>query len=102
MIISKAQYTVNADYVEHNKANIVPVVEALRALNRTDISYRIFVEEDGKTFVHLPRFASEEAEQVFSSLPTFKVFLSELQDGHFEVPPKTVKMNLVASTLDLL
>ncbi|QBD75398.1 hypothetical protein EPA93_05025 [Ktedonosporobacter rubrisoli] len=102
MNITKVQYTVRAEYAAQNKANIDRVVSELRALQRTDLQYSVFVQDDGKTFIHLPRFASKEAEEVFSSLESFKTFVSELQASQPEVPPQAVHLSIVASTNDML
>jgi hypothetical protein len=56
MSITHIRYTVKAEYVAENKANISRVMAELRALGRTDIKYSVFVEDDGKTFNHWPLF----------------------------------------------
>jgi hypothetical protein len=96
------QYTVRAEYAAQNKVNIRRVINELRALGRTDITYSVFVADDGKTFIHWPFFASAEAEKLFSQLPAFQTFLAELQASHPQVLPKTTNLTLVASTLDQL
>src|SRR5690349_15913368 len=95
------RYTVQAEYAAHNKANISRVMEELRALGRNDIRYSVFVEDDGRTFNHLPLFATTEAEQVISQLPAFKTFLAELQASKPEVPPKATNLTLVDSSVNL-
>jgi hypothetical protein len=98
MIITRVQYTVRQEYVEQNKANIRRVIAAVSALAHPDISYSVFIEEDGKTFVHLPVFANEVAQKEFSQLESFTTFRSELKASQPEVPPLTTKLSLIGSS----
>jgi len=103
MIITHIRYTVKAEYAAQNKQHISRVMEELRALGRTDIRYSVFVEDDGKTFIHLRFCANEEASKVFDRLPTFQAFQAALLASHPEVPPTTaIHLTLVGSTSDLL
>jgi hypothetical protein len=101
MSIAQVQYTVKAGYAAQNKENISRVMEELRALERTDLRYSVFVKDDGKTFVHMLFCESEEAEKVFVALKAFKTFQSALRESHPEVPPAATKLNLVGSSYDL-
>ena len=100
--MDRAYYTVKAEYAAHNKANIRRVVDELRALRRSDLSYSVFVEDNGKTFTHLLSYQNEEAKKVFVSLEPFKTFVSELEASRPEVPPTVTSLTLVGSTSDLL
>ena len=102
MIIRQNRYTVQAAYVAQNQKQISRVVEELRALRRTDISYSVFVEDDGKTFLHLLFCANEEAEQVFFLLASQQAFQAGLAESHLEVPPTMTTLRLVGATSDLL
>ena len=78
-------------------------MEELRSLDRTDLKYSVFVEDDGKTFIHLRFCANEEASRVFERLPSFQAFTAALLASHPEVPPtRAVHLTLVGSTSDLL
>ncbi len=101
MIIRQNRYTVQAAYVAQNQKQISRVVEELRALRRTDISYSVFVEDDGKTFLHLLFCANEEAEQVFFLLASQQAFQAGLAECHLEVPPTMTTLRLVGATSDL-
>src|SRR5437879_5280845 len=68
MIIRKAQYSVKAEYAAQNQEHIRRFMEELRALGRTDLTYSVFVEDDGKTFLHMRVCANEEALRVFDRL----------------------------------
>lgn len=101
MIITHIRYTVKAEYVAQNKANIGPVMEELRASGRTDIRYSVFEEDDGKTFNHWALFANEEARKVFGALESFKAFQAALPEDSREVQPTATNLTLVGSSYDL-
>lgn len=103
MIITTVRYVVQAAYAAQNQEHIRRVMEELRALHRTDLQYSVFMEDDGKTFIHLRFCANEEASKVFDTLPTFQAFAAALRASHPEVPPSPVMhLSLVGSTSDLL
>jgi hypothetical protein len=75
----------------------------LRAMRRADITYRVFLQDDGKTFVHWRMCADEEASKVFDHLPSFERFTKALFASNPEVPPgKAVHLTLVDATSDQL
>ncbi len=96
----KVTYTVQEQYAEHNKENIRNVMAELRALNRSDIRYATFVEDDGKTFTH---FAVRRDTESFKldSLESFKKFQSELKASSPEKPPVAAPLTLVDSSYDI-
>jgi hypothetical protein len=94
------RYTVKAEYASQNKANISRVMDELRALKRTDIWYSTFVEDDGKSFIHIVHFANEEAKKTLELLESFKLFQFELKSSGPEVPPLLTHLTLVGSTHD--
>ncbi len=102
MIIRIAQYTVKAGYAAQNQEHIRRFMEQLRALHRTDLKYSVFVEDDGKTFIHLRFCANEEALRVFDTLEAFQAFQSALAESHPEVPPTVTNLTLAGSSYDLL
>lgn len=102
MNLGHVRYTVNAEHVAENKANISRVMVELRTLGRTDIKYSVFVEDDGKTFNHWALFASEEAQKVFGNLDSFRAFQHvSRQEGFRETPPLATNLTLVDSSYDL-
>jgi hypothetical protein len=102
MIVRQNRYTVQADYVAQNQEHIKQVMDELRALGRTDIEYCVFVEDDGKTFIHLLFCANEEAEKVFFMLKAQQAFQVGLTISHLEVPPTMTTLHLVGSTSNLI
>lgn len=102
MIIRQNRYTVKGEYAAQNQERISRVVEDLRALRRNDIHYSVFVEDDGKTFLHLLFCANEEAEQVFFRLESQQAFQDGLGTTPFEVPPTMTTLHLVGWISDSL
>ena len=102
VIIRQNRYTVQAEDTAQNQQRISRVVEDLRALHRTDIRYSVFVEDDGKTFLHVLLCANDEAEQVFFNLPSQQAFQDGLATTPFEAPPTMATLHLVGATSDLL
>jgi hypothetical protein len=100
MIIRQNRYTVKEKYVAQNQEQITRVVEELGALGRTDIRYSVFVEDNGKTFLHLLFCTNDEAEQVFFTLESQQVFQAGLAASHLEVPPTMTTLRLVGATSD--
>jgi hypothetical protein len=102
MMISNVRYVVKAEYAERNQDHIRQVVKDLQALHRTDLAYSVFVEEDGKTFLHRLVCASDEARQAFTQLPAFQVFQKALVASQPEAAPVVTQLTLVGATKDLL
>ncbi len=96
----KVQYTVREEYVETNKKNIRTVMADLRAIANPGVRYSSFILEDGKTFVHLAIYDSEESVSVTTNLESFKKFQQALKSSQPEMPPKAEEMTLVASAYD--
>jgi hypothetical protein len=59
----EVQYTVKAEYVETNKANIQQVMSDLKKINSPDIQYSAFLLDDSKLFVHFVMWANDEAQR---------------------------------------
>ena len=102
MMVNLVQYTVKAEYAARNQENIRRVTKELRALQRTDLKYSVFVGEDGKSFNHLLICENEEARKVFVELGAFKAFQAQLMESGPEVSPKANKLSLVGSSAELI
>ena len=100
MIIKQNRYTVKGEYAAQNQEQIIRVVKDLRALHRTDIGYSVYMEDDGKTFLHVLFCANDEAEQVFFTLESQQAFQAGLAASHLEVPPTMATLHLVGATSD--
>jgi len=103
MIITSNRYTVRPEYAAENAARIREVMADLRTLHRTDITYRVFLQDDGKTFIHWRLCADEEASKVFDHLASFQRFAEARLASQPEVPPgKAVHLTLVDATSEQL
>ena|SRR5579859_2162880 len=100
-ISTHVRYTVRAEYADQNKEHIRRVIQEIKALDRHDIHYSIFTEDDGKTFHHWGMFATQEARNVFVSLESFKAYQAALHASNLEVPPASTNLTLVGSTVKL-
>jgi hypothetical protein len=101
MITARIQYTVNPEYSAHNKENIARVTAELKALDRPDVRYAVFVENDGITFHHLYMCADGDARKLILGLESFIKFRTELQASNPELLPVATDLGLVASSYDL-
>ena len=100
MKVTRVQYTVQTDFVTQNKQNIEAVMRELRAINTTDIKYASYLLDDGKTFMHLVHYNSQNEANLPGSLESFQHFQSELK-AHLEIPPQAETFELVQSSFDV-
>jgi len=98
MKIVRVQYTTKAEYAATNRNNIQAIIDELAGLKHEGINYSAFVEEDGKTFMHLDRFENEEAHLVLQELQSFKTFAAELWASGLEIEPKLHLLTPAAAT----
>jgi hypothetical protein len=91
---------VRGEFAAENRANIEAVMRELRALGRADVQYAVYLQGDGKTFMHLVHQNTTEAEQLPTSLSSFKHFQSRLKEN-LEVAPKVETLTLVQSAMPL-
>jgi hypothetical protein len=96
MKVTRVQYTVRDGFADENRKNIAAVMTELRALGRTDVRYAVYLQADGRTFMHVVHQSTPEAEQFPTSLAAFKHFQAQLKPN-LEVPPKVEQLALVDS-----
>ncbi len=101
MKIIRVSYTVRADYVAQNKANIAQVMQDLRALDNPNTKYAAYLEEDGVTFMHFAQYPDEKTAKLINELPAFAKFRSELKASEPISPPESNNMSLVGSAFDI-
>jgi hypothetical protein len=101
MKIVHVTYTTQAEYAEHNKANIRAVMQELQERPHAGIRYAVIIAADGKTFTHLAYMQDEEAQQYLNALEPFKTFLRELKESQPEQGPKAQNMDLVGSSFSI-
>ena len=97
MKVTRVQYTVRAEFVEENKRNIAAVMRQLRELGGHDVKYAVYLQQDGRTFIHVVHQNTAEAEQFPTSLEGFKTFQTQLKPN-LEGPPKVEALALVESS----
>lgn len=101
MIIVKVQYTAKQEFVAKNRENISRVMDELRKLSNPGIKYSVYLLDDGKSFIHLALFDSEENKKIHNELQSFKQFTIELKANGLESPPKTEHLTLAGSSFDI-
>ena len=99
MKITRHRYKVKLEYVAQNKQNLEAFIAALRAASVPGLSYQVFLEEDGQTFLHLVT-SQDDPSAVITGLPSFKKFQSELLASDPVARPDQVSMSLVATSGD--
>ena len=98
-IITRHQYKVKPEYVAQNRQNLDEFVAALTAASVPGLSYCVFLEEDGQTFLHLVT-SLDDPSGVITGLPSFRKFQSDLLASDPVVKPDQVGMSLVATSGD--
>ena len=98
----KVQYTVKPEYVETNKANILKVMEKLKANPITGMQYVSFILDDDQSFVHINMAQDQDTISKLSEIEEFKAFQSALKASQPISPPKAENLNLVGAGFDLV
>jgi hypothetical protein len=82
-------YTVTAAFAERDRRNIEQVLEALREAGHAGIHYRVLVDPEEHTFVHIARFDRAEDQQLLLAIPAFGHFQQALRESGPVVPPRS-------------
>ncbi|MCY0979349.1 hypothetical protein PGH12_08370 [Chryseobacterium wangxinyae] len=87
MINVIVSYTVKSVFVSEKKNNIQKFLNDFKTLDQTKFEYKVFVKEDGVTFVHFSNYENEEVQNEVLNIPSFKEFQrlrdeSGLNDSH--------------------
>lgn len=67
-------YTVNPEFVPDNKANIQAFLDDFKNLDQSAFEYKVYIKEDGVTFVHYSNYINEEIQHEVLNVPSFKEF----------------------------
>ena len=97
----KVEYTVNPEYVNTNKANIMKVMNELRALGDVGVLYSAYIKEDGCSFVHFSIHRDSEEPNIITSLAAFKAFSTQLKNEGLVTPAQAIKLEMVAKSFNL-
>lgn len=98
MKIVRVHYTTTAEFAPRNQENIRAIADEVKALGHPGIRYSTYVLPDGKTFMHLDHFDSEESHQLLTELDSFKKFDEELWASGLELEPKLEIITMVAAS----
>jgi hypothetical protein len=87
MINVIVSYTVKPEFVSENKSNIQKFLDDFKNLDQKKFEYKVFVKEDGVTFVHFSNYENEAVQNEVLNIPSFKEFQrlrdeSGLNDSH--------------------
>lgn len=87
MINVIVSYTVKPEFVSENKANIQNFLNDFKNLDQETFEYKVYVKEDGVTFLHYSNYINEEVQHEVLNVPSFKEFQrlrdeSGLNDSH--------------------
>ena len=97
----RVRYTVQPEYVDHNKENIRKVMEEVRSLNPEGLKYATFQLDDKATFIHIAMFEEHESRKILGTLKSFQTFQKELKDSQPVSPPQPIDLHLVGSSYDI-
>lgn len=67
-------YTVKPEYVLENKTHIQKFLDDFKNLDQETFEYKVYVKEDGVTFLHYSNYINEEVQQKVLNTPSFKDF----------------------------
>ncbi|MFP3834767.1 hypothetical protein [Chryseobacterium sp. SIMBA_028] len=74
MINVIVSYTVNPEFVPANKANVQKFLDDFKNLDQSTFEYKVYLKEDGVTFVHYSNYRNEEVQHEVLNVPSFKEF----------------------------
>lgn len=74
MINVIVSYTVNPEFVPTNKANIQKFLDDFKNMDQSTFEYKVFLKEDGITFLHYSNYINEEVQYEVLNVPSFKEF----------------------------
>jgi hypothetical protein len=92
---------VKPEYVNHNKENIIKVMEEVRSLDPEGLKYSTFQLEDNATFIHIAMFNDPDSRKILGSLESFQKFQKELKESEPVSPPQPIDLHLVGSSYDI-
>ena len=101
MKIVRVTYTTKAEYSEQNQQNIKNVMNDLQRLDHPGIFYNTCMRADGKTFIHMAYFKSDEDEKILFDLASFQYFQGQLKSSLPEAPPSQELLTLVGSSTNI-
>ena len=74
MINVMVTYTVKPEFVSENKTNIQKFLDDFKKLDPAIFEYKVYLKEDGVTFLHSSSYINEEVQHEILNVPSFKEF----------------------------
>lgn len=74
MINVLVTYTVKPEFVSENKTNIQKFLDDFKKLDPTTFEYKVYLKEDGVTFLHYSNYINEDVQYEVLNVPSFKEF----------------------------
>jgi len=74
MISVIVSYTVKPEFVSENKTNIQKFLDDFKNLDQETFEYKVYIKEDGVTFLHYSNYINEEVQHEVLNVPSFKEF----------------------------
>ncbi|ODM54945.1 hypothetical protein [Elizabethkingia meningoseptica] len=74
MINILVSYTIKPEYVAENKHNIQKFLEDFKKLDQSKFEYKVYLKEDGVTFLHYSNYENEAVQHEVLNVPSFKEF----------------------------
>ncbi|MDE5438528.1 hypothetical protein KRE40_02915 [Elizabethkingia meningoseptica] len=74
MINILVSYTIKPEYVAENKHNIQRFLEDFKKLDQSKFEYKVYLKEDGVTFLHYSNYENEAVQHEVLNVPSFKEF----------------------------
>lgn len=74
MINVIVSYTVKPEFVPANKTHIQTFLNDFKNLDQTTFEYKVYLKEDGVTFVHYSNYINEEVQHEVLNIASFKEF----------------------------
>lgn len=74
MINVIVSYTVTPEFVSANKAHIQKFLDDFKNLDQSTFEYKVYIKEDGVTFLHYSNYINEEVQHEVLNVPSFKEF----------------------------
>lgn len=74
MINVIVSYAVKPEFVTENKTNIQKFLNDFKNLDLETFEYKVYIKEDGVTFLHYSNYINEQVQHEVLSVPSFKDF----------------------------
>lgn len=102
MITVKVTYTVKPEFVGANKENINKFLSDFKKMNPSEFRYNVYLQDDGRTFLHFSTYKNEEIQKEILNIESFKSFQEQRDKSGLDNTHKVEILSYVGSSFDLL